>query len=246
MKKSLLVPIALLLSMKIFSQSNPIAIIPEPVKLLKNSGYFVLPKNVSVEIPSGPDLKEIANSLKSRIAQTTGSTLTLSAQNVAAQIRFIINKTMDNSLGNEGYTLSASPKAIVIKANQPAGLFYGLQTLYQLFPNEIEGKSVAKNVKWQVPCVEITDYPRFGWRGLMLDVSRHFFTKQQVKDFIDEMVKYKYNMFHWHLTDDEGWRVEINSLHRLTAVCWNAKEIGIWRFSLLIQRNSNQEALYAG
>ena len=227
MKKSLMASIALLLALKIFSQANQIAIIPAPVKLVKNNGYFILQKDVIAEIPSNPELKEVANSLKTRISQTTGSTVTIQAQNPAAQIRFVINKAMDNSLGSEGYTLTANPKSIIIKANQPAGLFYGLQTLYQLLPKEIEGKSLGKNVKWQVPCVDITDYPRFGWRGLMLDVSRHFFTKQQVKDFIDEMVKYKYNMFHWHLTDDEGWRVEIKSLPRLTEVgAWNVKRVG--------------------
>jgi hexosaminidase len=92
-----------------------------------------------------------------------------------------------------------------------------VQTFLQLLPKDIESKTTVTGVRWQAPCVEITDYPRFGWRGLMLDVSRHFFTKQQVKDFIDEMVKYKYNLLHIHLTDDEGWRIEIKSLPRLTS-----------------------------
>src|SRR6202012_3898093 len=96
-----------------------------------------------------------------------------------------------------------------------------------LLPAAIESKVVINRSSWQTPSVTITDYPRFGWRGLMLDVSRHFFTKQQVKDFIDEMVKYKYNLLHMHLTDDEGWRVEIKGLPNLTkAGAWSVKRIG--------------------
>ena len=138
-----------------------------------------------------------------------------------------INKISDKAIGEEGYTLSVSEKNIVISANKPAGLFYGAQTLLQLFPREIESKSTVNNISWKVPAVSISDYPRFGWRGLMLDVARHFFTKQQVKDFIDEMVKYKYNLLHMHLTDDEGWRIEIKSLPKLTSVgAWNVKRVG--------------------
>src|SRR5581483_12443692 len=90
-----------------------------------------------------------------------------------------------------------------------------------------ESKTLVKDVKWQAPCVEIMDYPRFGWRGLMFDVSRHFFTKEQVEEYIDEMARYKFNLLHWHLTDDEGWRIEIKSLPRLTTVgAYNVKKVG--------------------
>ena len=105
----------------------------------------------------------------------------------------------------------------MISANQPAGLFYGVQTLLQLLPKEIESKTVAK-ASWTIPAARIVDYPRFGWRGLMLDVSRNFFTKDDVKAYIDEMARYKFNTFHWHLTDDQGWRIEIKSLPKLTEV----------------------------
>ena len=102
-----------------------------------------------------------------------------------------------------------------------------MQTLLQLLPKEIESATLVKNVNWQIPAVEVTDYPRFGWRGLMFDVSRHFFTKDEVKKFIDDMVKYKYNLLHWHLTDDEGWRIQIKSLPKLTEVgAWNVKKVG--------------------
>src|SRR5205085_8289419 len=121
------------------------------------------------------------------------------------------------------------PTSLTISANTAAGLFYGVQTLYQLLPKEIEGTKVAKNIKWTVPVCNITDYPRFGWRGLMFDVSRHFFTKNEVKRYIDDMVKYKYNVLHLHLTDDEGWRIEIKSLPNLTKIgAWRVKREGKW------------------
>ncbi|HMH31481.1 MAG TPA: family 20 glycosylhydrolase [Puia sp.] len=229
MKKLLIVTLSLLQGAQIFSQSTAagIAIIPEPVKLVTSQGFFVLPRVSTIEISSAPELKEVANSLKQHLSVPTGYSVQVSANNPAASIRLILNKTADNSLGNEGYTLSVTPKAVVIRANRPAGLFYGVQSLLQLFPKEIEGKAAVKNQDWKIPAVEITDYPRFTWRGLMFDVSRHFFTKEEVKDFIDEMVKYKYNLLHMHLTDDEGWRVEIKSLPRLTEVgAWNVKKVG--------------------
>ena len=138
-----------------------------------------------------------------------------------------MNKKADKTLGKEGYTLSVSPKKVLIKANEPAGLFYGVQTLLQLLPPEIESVDAVQNIEWTIPAVEITDYPRVGWRGLMLDVSRHFFTVDEVKQYIDAMVRYKYNMLHWHLTDDEGWRIEIKSLPKLTEVgAWRVEKIG--------------------
>ncbi|MEJ0106886.1 MAG: family 20 glycosylhydrolase [Bacteroidota bacterium] len=125
---------------------------------------------------------------------------------------------LDNTIGNEGYKLSVTSKTVTINANKPAGLFYGVQTLLQLLPKGIESKTAVTGTNWTIPCTEITDQPRFGWRGADFDVSRHFFTKAEVKQFIDDMVKYKYNLLHWHLTDDEGWRIEIKSLPKLTEV----------------------------
>jgi len=154
----------------------------------------------------------------------------VSVMNAAAStatIKLLLNKKQNEVIGKEGYHLVVSPKNIMIEANEPAGLFYGVQTLIQLFPKEIESTTPVKNIKWQAPCVDITDYPRFGWRGLMFDVARHFFTKEDVKKYIDQMVRYKYNLLHLHLTDDEGWRIEIKSLPKLTEVgAWNVKKVG--------------------
>lgn len=209
------------------SAKKNIAIIPEPVSVKQGEGVFKLPANLRVEAPSNPGLVQVLATLKKHFSATAGSTYTVSNQLPGADIRLVLNKTEDKSIGMEGYQLSVTTKNVVIKANEPAGLFYGVQTLLQLFPKEIESATKVAGVKWEAPVVEITDTPRFGWRGLMFDVARHFFTKAEVKQFIDDMVRYKYNLLHLHLTDDEGWRLEIKGLPRLTEVgAWNVKKVG--------------------
>ncbi|MEI6085580.1 MAG: beta-N-acetylhexosaminidase [Verrucomicrobiota bacterium] len=125
-----------------------------------------------------------------------------------------ISLTADPALGSEGYELHITPAAIKISANAPAGIFYGEQTLRQL-----------RDRDGQYPCCKIWDKPRFGWRGLMMDVSRHFFTKTEVKNYLDVMAAHKLNVFHWHLVDDQGWRIEIKRYPRLT-------DVGAWRKSI--------------
>jgi hexosaminidase len=134
----------------------------------------------------------------------------------------------DRSLGEEGYRLTVNMFQVNLSANTAAGIFYGMQTLLQMVPLKgVMNKEFGE--QRFIPCAEITDYPRFGWRGLMLDVSRHFFTKDEVKRYIDEMVKYKYNTFHWHLTDDNGWRIEIKSLPQLTQKgAMRVERVGRW------------------
>ena len=209
-------------------QTGPLALIPVPASMTIGSGQLELPKTILVEARDQHDLGPTLEDLKARLGAPTGYTVTVTTQpRTDATIRLVLNKTAETALGTEGYYLSVTPEAILIRANQPAGLFYGIQTLLQLLPKEIESKATVNRTSWPVPCVTITDYPRFGWRGLMLDVSRHFFTKEEVKGFIDQMVKYKFNLLHMHLTDDEGWRVEIKGLPRLTQVgAWNAKRVG--------------------
>jgi len=213
-----------------FAQSNRdgnIAIIPEPVSLTQKEGEFTLPKRVIVETTTGPEMKEVIATLRERFSVPTGSKVVVLGNAQTATIKLILNKKADDVLGKEGYNLAVTPKGIFIKANEPAGLFYGVQTLVQLFPKEIVSNKYVADVKWMAPCVEITDYPRFKWRGLMFDVARHFFTKAEVEQYIDNMVKYKMNLLHLHLTDDEGWRIEIKSLPRLTTVgAYNVKKVG--------------------
>ncbi|GGB10619.1 beta-N-acetylhexosaminidase [Puia dinghuensis] len=232
MRKILFLLLASLASLPIFAQNSepaaPVTLIPAPVSQTLTGGVFQLPSTIVIEAQDEHDLAQTLQDLKTRLSVPTGYSVTVTQQaKPNATIRLVLNKAAEASLGAEGYYLSVTPQAVLIRANQPAGLFYGIQTLLQVLPKEIESKQAVNRPSWTAPCITVTDYPRFGWRGLMFDVSRHFFTKQEVKDFIDEMVKYKFNLLHLHLTDDEGWRVEIKSLPRLTEVgAWNVKRVG--------------------
>ncbi|WP_018627484.1 beta-N-acetylhexosaminidase [Niabella aurantiaca] len=207
---------------------NAIALIPEPVSLTEQNGVFVLPQNVTISVPAKADLGHTYALLKERIANT-GATVQEQKENAGATISLVLNKSRDSRLGDEGYTLSVAPGKVTVKANKPAGLFYGVQTFLQLLPAQIESVERVDGVQLQAPAVEIVDYPKVGWRGLMLDVSRHFFTVDEVKRYIDNMSRFKYNMFHFHLTDDEGWRLQIKSLPRLTEVgAWRVNKVGLF------------------
>jgi hexosaminidase len=215
------------LTVSVFCQQKNISIIPEPVLLIRKEGAFVLPKNFTISTNGSVASKYAATYLQKKLITATGYEVAVAEKNDAAVIQLSLNTLSNNSIGKEGYTLTVTNTNINITANQPAGLFYGVQTILQLLPKEIESNIIFNTEKWELPCVEITDYPRFGWRGLMLDVSRHFFTKDEVKHFIDEMARYKFNLLHWHLVDDEGWRIEIKSLPKLTSVgAWNVKRTG--------------------
>jgi len=201
-----------------------VSIIPEPVSVSLQKGTYQLPASFTIAADKViPAVEQIAGMLKNRLETVAGLHGTLVAPGKTASIQLVINDVVNVSIGNEGYELSVSPQSgITIAANQPAGLFYGIQTLYQLLPPAIDSKKQVNDIAWSVPAVSIKDYPRFGWRGMMFDVVRHFFTKEEVKQYIDQMVKYKLNLLHLHLTDDEGWRIEIKSLPKLT-------EVGAWR-----------------
>lgn len=226
--------------------NTEIAIIPEPVAIIKQVGHFVLPSNIVIQAHKSADLKQTVAFLQERLSTPTGYYVsTVSTASAAATFKLILNEKEDATLGAEGYRLYVAQKQVTIRANKAAGLFYGVQTLIQLFPKEIESKEEVKGVKWTIPCVEVTDYPRLGWRGLMFDVARHFFTKQEVKQYIDAMVRYKYNVLHLHLADDEGWRLEIKGLPKLTEVgAWNVKRVG--SFGDFITPTADEPRNYGG
>jgi hexosaminidase len=227
MKKIISLAAMLLGLLTAFSQ-NDISIIPEPVRLTRNEGKFVLPSNILIDADQDPGLKQAIADLTTRLTTPTGYKVVLS-NNHSATISMHLNKSPMVELGNEGYQLHVTSKNVMITANAPAGIFYGVQSFLQLLPAEIASDSLIKNISWSAPCVSITDYPRFGWRGLMLDVSRHFFTKEEVKKYMDQMSTYKYNVLHLHLSDDQGWRIEIKSLPQLTQVgAWRVKRTGLW------------------
>lgn len=206
--------------------NEELALIPVPQEMTVGTDYFTLTHNAAITLDqSDEELKSIANYLNEKVAPATGFTLPVEKH---GKIEFKL--VDDASLGDEGYHLKVKSGDILLTANKPAGIFYGVQTLLQMLPAEIKSTTAqAKDKKWTIPCAEITDKPQFAWRGLMLDVSRHWFTKEEVMKYIDELAEYKMNVFHWHLTDDQGWRLEIKSLPKLTEIgAWRAPRVGQW------------------
>jgi hexosaminidase len=202
--------------------TGPVAIIPAPVSLVTGQGNYLIKASTPVSIPAGnADVKGVADYFTDRFVRASGMALQVS-EGGSSGIQFALTAEPNAALGNEGYEFTSSSSGVKISANTGAGLFYGIQTLIQLLPDAIESDTIVQGVVWNVPAVTITDYPRFGYRGLMLDVSRHFYSKEYVMSVLERMARYKLNRFHWHLTDDNGWRVEIKSLPKLT-------EVGSWR-----------------
>jgi hexosaminidase len=227
MKKIIVLFVSFFILLTGFAQEN-ITIIPAPVSVNKHEGHFTLPSVITISAEDNPVLKTALADLTDHLTIPTGFHASMTNSG-SAVIRILLNKTNDSELGNEGYRLTVETKKVTITANQPAGIFYGIQSFLQLLPPEIESSKPVNAVAWTAPCVSIMDYPRFGWRGLMLDVSRHFFTKEEVKKYMVQMSRYKYNVLHLHLSDDQGWRIEIKSLPQLTSVgAWRVKRTGLW------------------
>jgi hexosaminidase len=230
------------------TQQPPVpSIVPAPVNIQTGKGVFKLLPSVAVSCPvNNPEARKIAELLAARVGAVSGFTVPVREGIMTASLGNIVlnlNPKADNNIGNEGYQLKLDPTLISISANTPAGLFYGVQTLLQILPDaQARGQ---ENKEIMLPELLITDFPRFAWRGLMFDVSRHFFTKDEVKRYIDDMVKYKFNLLHMHLTDDQGWRIEIKSLPRLTEVgAWNVKKTG--RFGYFSKPDSSEPRNYGG
>jgi hexosaminidase len=240
--KKIIALVCLSLSLSYASSAQKPSIIPIPTEASYPAGKFTLPTSISISGPSDPQMKVAYATLVGKLKVATGRPVSLkSAGSATIQLQLVSN----TKLGSEGYELQVNSTGVKIKANKLAGLFYGIQTLYQLLPKEIESKSVAKGMKWTIPYAQITDTPRFAWRGQMFDVARHFFSKEDVKKFIDDMVEYKYNILHFHLTDDEGWRIEIKSYPNLTKKgAFNVKKVG--RFTTFSKPEPNEPRTYGG
>lgn len=209
------------------TQAQSINLIPQPVSMKVGDGSYTLSNSTSISIPANqPAVMKVAAYLAAKIQPPTGLNLKIT-ENDSGGIQLVLNTKPESSLGKEGYQLTVTNRGVIIRANEAAGLFYGVQTILQLLPKEIESNAPAANVTWSIPAVAITDYPRLAWRGVMLDVSRHFFPKEYVKQYIDQIARYKFNRFHWHLTDDQGWRIEIKSYPKLTQVgAWRVPRVG--------------------
>lgn len=200
---------------------NVTSIIPAPMKAEAQEGQFQL--TADTRILADDQFKNEAQLLAARLRVATGYPIKIKSAPATPSASDIVLTAQDagSDLGAEGYALSVQSKGVTVRATTAAGIFYGTQSLLQLLPPEIFSTNVA-NTMWQVPCVQVEDHPRFGWRGFMLDVSRHFYTKAQVEQVLDLMALYKLNTFHWHLVDDQGWRIEIKKYPRLT-------QVGAWR-----------------
>ncbi len=190
-------------------------IIPKPVSQIEAEGYFEI-KASSIVVVENEIQKKIATLFFNQFQKVAGWVPTIKIGG-KGDINFITDKAIEH----EGYHLKISTTTINIKASSKAGFFYALQSLKQLLPIAFY-KNTLQAISWGIPAVDIKDSPAFGWRGYMLDASRHFFSKEQVKQVIDFMAEIKLNRFHWHLADDQGWRLEIKSYPKLTA-------IGAWR-----------------
>ena len=191
-------------------------IIPQPVKLVVEQGYFEITKKTTVYVENEGQQK-IAGLFFNRFNKIAG----WSPQMVNEKKADILFETKKD-IKNEGYELEVLNDKIYIRSAGDNGFFYALQTLRQLLPIEFVADTLQHHIRWVLPSVKISDYPRFGWRGFMLDVSRHFYDKKYIYEILDQMAQLKLNTFHWHLTDDQGWRIEIKKYPELTA-------IGAWR-----------------
>jgi hexosaminidase len=242
MKRSLLVWTAICHFLIVYAQKP--AIIPQPAEMQLGQGKFTITEKTGIYLSTNDfEAKSIAEKFNVAFSKSSGYQLKYVSQPGNNVIQLSTNAIP--GLGDEGYILSVNTERIQIMAEKPAGFFYALQSILQLLPKEIESRSVQSGINWIIPSVEIRDKPRFGWRGAMLDVSRHFFTKQEVKKFIDDIARYKYNLLHFHLTDDQGWRIEIKSYPKLTEVgAWNVKKTG--RFGTFTPPANNEPRDFGG
>jgi len=216
---------ALVLAATLATNDTTLAIIPRPVSLVRRAGVFRL--TAATTIAASPALRGIAWQLADDLAPATGWHLAVRGTPGPHAIVLRIDRSL-RTLGAEGYRLDVTPRRVTIRAAGPAGVFYGVQTLRLLLPPDILRGAPVAGAVWTVPAVAVEDYPRFSWRGAHLDAGRHFMPVSFVKRFLDLMALHKLNRFHWHLTDDQGWRLQILRYPRLTEVgsCRSGTVIG--------------------
>ncbi len=202
------------------------SIIPAPVDIKISYGSFKLNKDTRIIVDnSNSELNKLATYLDKIIQYDLDLKLSTGDPESSEKRNLILLSLIksDTIIGEEGYYLNITPEKVTLEAVNPAGIFYGIQTLLQLFPESFHiTDTKEKSTSLILPCVSIIDYPRFQYRGMHLDVSRHFFPVEFIKKYIDLIAMYKMNRFHWHLTDDNGWRIEIKQYPEL-------QEISAWR-----------------
>lgn len=222
MRKTLLLLLAIC-SLNLFGKTDVLPLVPLPASVETGSGSYTLPATSRIYCArfAGDSICHVAGRFAHEAERTTGLCFRPEKKQRKANIRLLLDAT----LGAEAYRLQIDDKGIEIHAARPAGFFYALQTIKQLMPaNVMAGVAAGGACAIRLPHTSIADSPRFGWRGFMLDEGRHFFGKEEVKRILDVMAAHKMNRFHWHLTEDQGWRIEIKKYPRLTSV-------GAWRTS---------------
>jgi hexosaminidase len=222
MKKTLSVIALLIFSFSVHADNSDtvLAVIPKPVHIIKKTGFADITSQWKIYIPE-VEWNSEADVFNNYLNKNYGFTLSVLNSIPKGKNFILLKKKRGNESSKEFYHLSVKQNKISVEAAESPGIFHGLQTLTQLFSSDTGSKAT-------VPQLEIEDYPRFRWRGMHLDVCRHFFSKEEVKKYIDYLSRYKMNVFHWHLTDDQGWRIEIKSHPELTAIsAWrNGSMIG--------------------
>lgn len=226
----------ILLTLLIFIQqvlfaSNQPRIIPEPASIKYEAKSFTISNKTLIAITDSA-IRPIASLFSERVQSGTGAGIKTIQENRSGrnQIRFI----HEEALSEEAYELDISSKEIVIKYGSPAGAFYATQTLLQLFPTTVFGSTPTKVSQIKLPCVSVKDTPRFAYRGIMLDTGRHFMPVDFIKRYLDVLALCKINRFHWHLTEDQGWRIEIKKYPLLTEIGSKRARtaIGNWKDSV--------------
>ncbi len=204
---------------------SKVSIIPKPKEIKIHNGQFKINESTKIIIESdNPKVESVAEYFTKQFNSASGFSLRIykaGKKDGAQNVIVFSDKNLDSSLGDEGYFLTSNTEKITLNGTAH-GLFYGVQTLFQLLPVEVYSSKKVANVNWSMPAVEIKDKPRFKWRGMHLDVGRHMFPVSFIKKYIDYIAMDKLNTFHWHLTEDQGWRIEIKKYPKLT-------EIGAWR-----------------
>lgn len=193
--------------------SPSLNLVPWPAQVYVGSGSFTLTERSGILAGRGADA--VAKQLRGWLTPATGFALPISKRR--GDVSLVVDSTLKGTLGNEGYRLKVESTGVSIVGSTEAGLFYGCQTLRQLLPATNFSPTKADS-SWMAPCVEIVDRPRFRWRGAHLDVCRNFMPKAWILKYLDLLAAHKFNRFHWHLTDDQGWRIEIKKYPKLTSV----------------------------
>ena len=240
MKKHLFVLGVCLLSLSIISckrqnAPNTYSVIPYPNSLVPEEGTFAFNKKTKMICTLSLDSasQEVVRNFSALLNNVAGLKTECIVEEEKGE-KNIVFFDLDTSIADEGYSLDIDPSNIIIKASSAAGFYYAVQSLKQLLPIAVYGDKESDSVeKWEVPCAHIDDAPRFSYRGMHLDVARHFFSVDEVKRYIDLLAMHKLNVFHWHLTDDQGWRIEIKKYPKLT-------EIGSIRKHTMVKKNFDQ------